>query len=308
MKRKLVFLGLVLALIALPVAACAQEAPAPAPAPTVTVTAPAPAPAPAPTVTVTAPAPEVIRLLLASTGQTSSYFPSVVASAEIINKYVPGVEVTVVTSEGGFANVSKIIEGETDLATLVTTPVLTSSYYGTGTGAEYYAPDLRVMFPDSAFVYLDAVRADSDVTSYEDLDGKDFHLGRPGSSATLYAETLFELIGIAPVPFMGTFADAQAGVKDRRSVGMRKASSLNSLDAVLLDITATTPIRLLSMTEELAEKLVVEIPGSTMFRIPAGTYEALPDHPEIIGLGGVTNMCALSTQISQDLGYKLTKA
>ena len=53
MKRKIVFLGLVLALLALPVAACAQEAPAPAPAPPpVTVTAPAPPP-----VTVTAPAP-----------------------------------------------------------------------------------------------------------------------------------------------------------------------------------------------------------------------------------------------------------
>ena len=33
MKRKLVFLGLILALVALPITACAQEAPAPAPAP-----------------------------------------------------------------------------------------------------------------------------------------------------------------------------------------------------------------------------------------------------------------------------------
>ena len=33
MKRKLVFLALILALVALPITACAQEAPAPAPAP-----------------------------------------------------------------------------------------------------------------------------------------------------------------------------------------------------------------------------------------------------------------------------------
>ena len=47
MKRKLVFLGLILALIALPIAACAKKAPAPAPAPA-PATAPAPAPAPKP--------------------------------------------------------------------------------------------------------------------------------------------------------------------------------------------------------------------------------------------------------------------
>jgi tripartite-type tricarboxylate transporter receptor subunit TctC len=56
MKKKMVLSGLILALVALPIAACAQEATAPALP--VTITAPAPAPAPAPTVTVTAPAPK----------------------------------------------------------------------------------------------------------------------------------------------------------------------------------------------------------------------------------------------------------
>ncbi|MBI4186201.1 MAG: TRAP transporter substrate-binding protein DctP [Chloroflexi bacterium] len=53
MKRKLVILGLILALAALPLAAACAKAPtsAPAPAPTVTVTVAAPAPAPTPTPT-----------------------------------------------------------------------------------------------------------------------------------------------------------------------------------------------------------------------------------------------------------------
>jgi len=46
MKRKLVILGLILTLLALPLAACAKPAPAPVPAP---APAPAPAPSPAPT-------------------------------------------------------------------------------------------------------------------------------------------------------------------------------------------------------------------------------------------------------------------
>lgn len=61
MKRKLIFLGLVIALIAIPLAACTQATPAPAPAPAAAPTIKVPAPAPAP-VTVTASAPSPVTV------------------------------------------------------------------------------------------------------------------------------------------------------------------------------------------------------------------------------------------------------
>ena len=80
MKKKLVLVGLILSITALPIAACAQGTPAPAPAPApATITAPAPspgtvtAPAPAPK-TVIAPAPATVTLRAVNGSNPASAF------------------------------------------------------------------------------------------------------------------------------------------------------------------------------------------------------------------------------------------
>ena len=304
MKGKLIIFGLILTLVALPLVACAQEAPAPAPAPAAPQQ-PAPAPAPKP-----APAPEkpkVSKLLMASTSMTSGYFPVGVAAADVINKYVPDVELTVVESHAGYGNVQKIKQGDTDIADEVTITVLTESYYGIGKGAEYHTSDLRALFPEAAFAYIDGVREDSGITSYAGLEGETFYFGQPASSGEYYAMTTLETLGVAAEQMRGSYADAVAAVKDKRAVGLHKASALTALDSMFLDINALTPVRLLSLTEEEGKTVRSNIPGSVMFRIPPDTFKALPGHPEIIALGGLVTMCALSTHISQELGYKLVK-
>ena len=69
MKRKLVFLGLIIALIALPIAACAKEAPAPAPAP-----APSPTPTKSPTPAPSPPSADVYRLTMGIISGTSQEY------------------------------------------------------------------------------------------------------------------------------------------------------------------------------------------------------------------------------------------
>ncbi|MBI2322682.1 MAG: hypothetical protein HYU88_11510 [Chloroflexi bacterium] len=145
-------------------------------------------------------------------------------------------------------------------------------------------------------------------SSAEQLQGKDFSPGGKGTGTELLARTfVFPTLGIEPKWYVGGMPDAQAAVKDRRIVGMGKASAVKNPDALIMDIMTSTRIRILSWTPEQVQKVQAKYPFLGTVDIPPGTYKASWNEKSLPTWAEGTGMFALA-RLPEDLAYAFAKA
>lgn len=106
----------------------------------------------------------------------------------------------------------------------------------------------------------------------------------------------------------GTAEDLTNGVLDKRLIGITKASGNVELDSQLLTIQASTPIKLLGLTEAQWKKFQDADPlrAYVRFDLPANTLKALPGHPAIITQSFITG-CQGNSDLPQDVAYQMIK-
>lgn len=152
------------------------------------------------------------------------------------------------------------------------------------------------------------VREDSGVTSFEQLHGKDFAAGGKGTGTEAIARLLvFPAIGVEPRWYTGGMDDTRDAVKDRRIVGMGKATALKAPDALSQELMTTTKIRILSWPSNLVDKVRAKHPKLNTTEVPAGVYKAEWNTRPITSWGDGIGMYTLA-KFSDDLAYKFTKA
>lgn len=155
------------------------------------------------------------------------------------------------------------------------------------------------------------VRADSDIKTLSDLDGRKFCPGIRGSSQEPIIKNAMAALGIKPDYFAGSTAEAVAAMKEKRIEAYMKAGSGYQIDAAVIEITVTVPLRYLSWTEEEAEKVMKSglCPGQGFVKIPAGAIKTFPELGPVLSF---TSACGngpgtMKGVISQELGYKMAK-
>jgi hypothetical protein len=157
------------------------------------------------------------------------------------------------------------------------------------------------------------VRADSDIYTYQDLNGKKFATGNPGSGAETAGRIVLEALGINYEPVYGSMGDAAAQMKDGRVDAFIKFTPKASLDSLMADIRSATPIRVLSMTEEEVAKALQAYPGLVRTEIPAGTWIGAEEQDTVVsGMGnpGGLNMPSAERdpRFTTELVYQMAKA
>ncbi|GAK55672.1 immunogenic protein, putative [Candidatus Vecturithrix granuli] len=241
------------------------------------------------------------RLVLKSARQASTYYAFAVGQANAIHAGAPDIDVTVEDSPGSMVNVK---ESKTRENFLFTSPpdLIASALKAAEQFEEGGYEKIRALWPIPGIVMHWVVREDSGVKTLYDLAGQRFIPGGAGSAGANLTMKVLEAMGIKEKVELQT-VDLNEGVqavKNRRAVGFATASSVPA--AMVSEIAATTPIRLLSLPDEDYEKVAQDV---TRHVIPAGVYKGVDeDIPTISMMVGTYT----SADLADDIVYKITKA
>ncbi len=282
MRRSLVFLVLLSAIVIL---GCAQEKPA--------------------KTTPTATTPTVYHLTILTGGAAGTYYPIGGAMANIINKYVDGVEATAVTSGASVANARKLGSGEAELALLQN-------------DIAYYAYNGVEMFKDNpiknirgiATLYPEVIQIvtlkDKGIKTIYDLKGKKVAVGAPGSGTAVDALQILEAAGInesnTHFEYLN-FKEVADALKDGTiDAGFIVAGVPTS---AVMELASVRDVYIVEVPDEIYEKLKEKYPFYTQYTIPAGTYKGLDKDVKSVA---VMAMLATRDDIPEDVIYNVTKA
>lgn len=209
------------------------------------------------------------NLSLGSTNATSSHYQIAVGMGQAIEAGNPGTTVTVVETGASVDNVRRLVRGEIDLG-LVAGDVFVQARQGLGQFEGSAVEDLVALYPYDDSVINIAVRADSGITTLEELNGKPFTPGIRGSGGELLITQSFKLFGIEPNYIYGTVTDAIEGVVNNQMVGYSKYAAASRVDATLQELMTSTEMRILGFQPKQQKLVVDNIPGVSFITLPEG--------------------------------------
>jgi TRAP transporter TAXI family solute receptor len=245
------------------------------------------------------------QLSIATGGTGGVYYPVGGGLAEIINAHVDGHSATAEVTGASVENMGLIATGDADLA-LALADTVAQAYSGTGRFEGQQLPMIRGL----ASVYANMVHIvaleSSGIASLADLSGKRVSIGAPGSGTEVNTAAILEANGISyddideqRLNFNET-ADALAnGDIDVGfwSVGAQTSSILN--------LATTQDITIIALSEE--EMTAAMEADSTFARttLKGGSYNGVDEDITVLG---IPNVLAVSSEMSDDLAYSITKA
>lgn len=248
---------------------------------------------------------KIHRVIYSCCPLTSAYYPYAVAVAKVINDNVPGAEVTVTESAGAVEGLNRLQSGQ---FTIISSQAIfaAEAYQGLAQLKDKPVPGLRTLWMYDVGMNAYVVRADSGITSLAQLDGSDF-AGGTGTYTEVLARNAFAAAGISPKWYRGGLNDALSALKDRRVVGLTKATSPAAPDAGLIEVHTTMPLRFLTWSPELIAKVKQTYDYYTDGEIPAGLYKAAGNEKAIRTWAAPQAVLALK-DFDAEFVYQLVKA
>lgn len=214
------------------------------------------------------------RVTLKSASSTSSYYVMMVQLAEMLRTASDGaIEPTVEESQGSVQNVKEAARRPG--AFVFTTPpsLLAAAREGTGqfegeTGYERIRTLAVVPFITIHLV----VGADSGIENVADLAGKTFIAGGTGTFCEGRTTAVLGLLGVVDdMELVDTeLNNAAAALRNQRVAGFATCSSHPV--PLLQELATTTPVNILSLSEEQRARIMEADPLSGPITIAAGTY------------------------------------
>lgn len=238
---------------------------------------------------------------------TSSSYSFYVAVANSIKKGTNDkFAVDVIETSASNDNVRLLKRGDIDMG-LVTSFTQIEAYNGIG-AFEEAGPyeELRMFLPSSIQPVPFFIRADSNIETVYDLDGKKFNPGTAGSATATSTKLILDTLGIYPEYVEATLDDAIEMVKNKEIVGFAKGSSSVDLpDASVISLSTLIDIKTLGLTKEDADIVGEALPNLTRIVVPANIYDGQSEAIETFGQIGAM---ASTTNLSEQAGYEIFKA
>ncbi len=210
-------------------------------------------------------------------------------------------EVSVRETGGSRENAIRLGRGEIDLG-LIDAPGAYEAYTGTGRYENDAIDQMRMVLWVAPSTMHWAVRQDSGIETFEDLDGARFNPSSIGGGGEYITELVFDALGIAPDFQRMSMSDAADAVVDGRIVGF----SYNGIPPIpaFTEVHSSRPLRVLSLTDEQVATATEALPFLSATEIPEGTYR---DMPAATTLGTYIGIAATS-DLSEDAAYEFTRA
>ncbi len=249
---------------------------------------------------------ETARLAVATGGTAGTYFPLGGAFANIVTENVPNTTANAESTGASVVNSNLLNNGEVDFA-LMQNDIAFYAFNGVEMFSDGSAltnlRGLASLYPE---VIQIVVNASAGIDSVEDLRGMRVAVGAPGSGAEANARQILNAHGITyddiSADFL-SFAEAADALKD----GNVDAAfvTAGTPTAAVTDVSTTHSVKILSISDNMADSLIAEFPFYDKVTIPAGTYRNQDSDVETVA---VLAMLAVRAGLSEDMVYNVTKA
>jgi TRAP transporter TAXI family solute receptor len=239
-----------------------------------------------------------------STNATSSNYALAVAMSKAIKKELPNANVSMIETGASVDNIRRMVKGELDFG-LVMADTGIMAQEGIGPFRGKAVTDLGVLYVFDVVTLQIAVRADSGVNSLKDLTGKRFSAGIRGSGAELLTRQMFSVLGIEPDWSPGSIQDVVEGTQNSQLVGYSKYGVGVGLDGTMRELLLTTPMKLLTFSEQDCEVVQAKLKGVDFAVVPANT---IPGHPAATTPVVLGTYAARISQIDDATAFAIAKA
>jgi len=246
----------------------------------------------------------VERFSLATGGVAGTYYPIGGAIANIITKFVPGVELTAESTGASVANLKMAGQGEVDF--LMGASNTTFAAFSGEDPFNESVNNIRgitALYPET-FQFI--VRKDSGIKSFSDLKGKRVVVGAPGSGTERTANLVLNMYGITYddlTPEFLSFAEGVTTLKDRTVDCAIVGAGVPT--AAVIDAAASMDISLIPIDKEIYEKYSKDYPFLGSNIITAGLYNGVNEDVFTVASPA---LLSVREDISEDVVYEVTKA
>lgn len=245
--------------------------------------------------------PEFMNMLTGGTSGT--YYPLGGELAQIISDET-GIDTTAQSSNASADNMAALADGSADLA-FVQTDVASNAIEGINSfegNAIDNVQAIASLYPETIQI---VTKADSGITSVEDLKGKTVSVGAPGSGTYVNAQQILEVHGMTMDDIDAQnldFGESTGGIQD----GNIDAAFITSgtPTGAVEGLSATTDIAIVPVAEDKIDELIAKYPYYAKDVIAEGTYGLGNDVTTV----AVLAMLAVSDDLSEDVVYDITKA
>ncbi|SHK16561.1 TAXI family TRAP transporter solute-binding subunit [Paramaledivibacter caminithermalis] len=247
---------------------------------------------------------ETLELSFATGGTSGTYYPLGGAIANVWNKKIEGVNVTIQPAGASVENINRVASGEVDIV-LAMNNIADDAFNGTGKSFSKPLKNFKavgVVYPEVMHV---VTLKNSGINSIADLKGKAINPGPPGSGTYVTAMKILEAYGITPKDYTakpGSFSDAVAGLKDGN---IDAAFAVLSFPAsAVKEIATTNPVKILPIDGADFDKVKELVPFAAKFNIVGGEYKGQDTDATTVTLQAVMYV---KEDLPEDLVYNLTK-
>ncbi|MBV0914240.1 TAXI family TRAP transporter solute-binding subunit [Anianabacter salinae] len=245
------------------------------------------------------------QLSIATGGTGGVYYPMGGGLAEVINTHVKGYSATAEVTGASVENMGLIATGDADLA-IGLADTVAQAYGGTGRFDGQQLSMVRSLGSLYANMIHIVALEGSGITTLDDLRGKRVSIGAPGSGTEVNTAAILEANGITyddideqRLNFNET-ADALAnGDIDAGfwSVGTPTSSILN--------LATTQNITIIALNEAQLAAAMAADATFALTTLPGGTYTGVAEDITVLG---IPNVLTVSSEMSDDLAYAITRA
>jgi TRAP transporter TAXI family solute receptor len=238
------------------------------------------------------------------TGGTSGvYYPLGVAIGKIYSDKLPDVKTQVQATKASVENLILLQQGRGEIAFAMGDSLKAAWDGDEEAGFRGRLDRLRIVgaiYPN----YIQIVAAaDSNIKTLADLRGKRLSVGTSKSGTELNSRAILAAAGlsyrdIGKVEYL-PFADSVELMKNRQLDATLQSAGLGV--ASLKDLSASIDIRLVSVPEEVVDKIG---PPFVSVKIPANTYTG---QDKDVPTAAVANYLVTSSSVSDDLAYRMTR-
>ncbi|MCB1390019.1 MAG: TAXI family TRAP transporter solute-binding subunit [Rhodobacteraceae bacterium] len=241
-------------------------------------------------------------------GQTGVYYVVGQSICRLVNRGTAQhhLRCTAPSTGGSIANINSIAAGDMDMG-VAQSDWQFHAFNGSSNFADTPVPQLRAVFSVHPEPFTVVARADSGISSFDDLRGHRVNIGAPGSGQRATMEVVMNALGWT----MDDFALASELAPSEQSAALGD----NNVDAIIFTVghpngsiqeaTSTVDARLIPVTGDAIQALIDNNPYYAAATIPGGMYAGNPDD---VATFGVRATFVTSADVPDDVVYEIVKA
>lgn len=245
---------------------------------------------------------EDVYLTISTSASTSGLYTFYASIPDAVATVYPHIHITAMEGSGANSSNQAVSDGSAQIGA-ASSLANYNNYHGLDIFTEA-DPTIRTFINCQPSPVVMAVSVESGITNYSELDGQRICPGSTGSSTTTIFQSLADGLGIEPDWRPASGPDSLDAFSDRQNVGIGKSCSGN-YDSLIVQMNASHPTDILSMTDEELNILIDAFPMMSEWVIPAGSYDFV-DH-DVTTVSFYASAVS-STAMDQQTGYEIFKA